>query len=81
MDCMQFVELMSDYVDGDLSAEDAALWQKHFDECKNCAPFFKSFASSLDLVKYLKEQPCPREVRARMSKLIADLCDQKQAQT
>lgn len=79
MDCYKFVELMSEYVEGDLSPENTALWQKHFESCKNCAPFLKSFESSRELLQYLKEKKCPDEIKTRMESLIADMCEKKKA--
>lgn len=61
---------MSDYIDGDLPDEQKAVFDAHFKGCEKCRAFFMSFKSSLDLIEYLDDKPCPTEVKSRLEKLI-----------
>lgn len=68
--CENYVNLMSDYIEGDLSPSEREIFDQHFEGCQNCRDFFRSFKSSLELVTYLKEQPCPAEVKNRLDQII-----------
>ena len=70
MDCHEFVNLMSSYVDGDLALDRAAEWQQHFQHCPECGQFFKSFQSSRDMLRFLKKKPCPIEITKRLHSLV-----------
>ena len=70
MDCGRYVDLMTEYMEGDLSAPDQKLWEKHFDDCGRCKDFFHSFESSLELVTYVKAQGCPLHVKQRLDKFL-----------
>ncbi|MCB1175843.1 MAG: zf-HC2 domain-containing protein [Leptospiraceae bacterium] len=70
MDCQEFVNLMSGFVDGDLVADQAADWQTHLDHCPDCSQFFQSFQSSRDIIRFLKSKPCPLEISRRLHDLV-----------
>lgn len=70
MNCRECLELMSEYLDGEMGADETAHFQKHFGDCPSCAQFFQSFKSSVDLVKYLEVNRCPDEVMKRLDTFI-----------
>jgi predicted anti-sigma-YlaC factor YlaD len=72
MDCSNYVDLMTEYMEGDLSAPDQNLWEKHFDGCPNCKDFFRSFKSSVELINYVKTEGCPVPVRQRLEKVLQE---------
>jgi predicted anti-sigma-YlaC factor YlaD len=72
MDCEKYIELMTDYMEGDLAAPDQDLWEKHFNDCGNCKDFFRSFESSLELIHFIKTRGCPLPVRQRLEKVLRE---------
>jgi len=70
MDCHTYIDLMTEYMEGDLSAEERELWERHFADCEGCKQFFESFRSSVQLVNYLKTQPAPPQVRQRLQNIL-----------
>ncbi|MBI3395846.1 MAG: zf-HC2 domain-containing protein [Spirochaetia bacterium] len=72
MNCEECVRLMSDFLDGSLSLTDKTLWEKHFGHCPACVTFFRSFKSSVELVSYLEEQRCPKDVENTLHDIITE---------
>lgn len=72
MDCAQYIELMSEYMDGDLSDSELAIWKKHFNDCPDCADFFTGFESSVELVKFIQAEGCPTGVRKRLESFLEE---------
>lgn len=72
MKCDDYVNLMSDYVDRELPADDRKLWEKHFEDCPPCRDFFQSFRSSVELVEFMRTEKCPEAVAKRLESLIVE---------
>ncbi len=72
MDCHKYIDLMTEYMEDDLSTDARAIWQKHFNDCPACADFFKSFESSVDLVKFIETEGCPSGVRKRLDRFLQE---------
>lgn len=49
--CMEVLDRLSDYVDGDLSAEERARVDGHLADCNWCARFGGRFTALLDAVR------------------------------
>ena len=76
MDCDTFIDLMTEYLEEDLSRENSSLWEKHFQDCEACNKFFKSFRKSLDLIANVRRGECPPEVRERLESLLLEKVQQ-----
>lgn len=72
MECSRYVDLMTEYMEGDLSGPDQNLWEKHFNGCSNCKDFFHSFESSVELIKFVETEGCPLPVRQRLEKVLQE---------
>lgn len=72
MDCHTYIDLMTEYMEDDLSRDERALWEKHFADCEACKQFFQSFSSSVQLVDYLKTRPAPAPVRQRLQRVLEE---------
>ncbi|MBX7059725.1 MAG: zf-HC2 domain-containing protein [Leptospirales bacterium] len=72
IDCYHFVDLMTDYMDGELDQELKRLWLKHFEDCVECREFFASFRSSVELLAHVRRYSCPPKVQARLNQIIAE---------
>ena len=54
MDCIDLVELVSDYVDGALSADDRAAFEHHLSECDGCVIYVSQMRSTIQLTGALR---------------------------
>ena len=77
MKCGQYVDLMSEYMDKELSTEDRQLWEKHFQDCPPCQTFFQSFRSSVELLNFIRKDGCPTAVAERLEKLVLEKAREK----
>ena len=77
MKCSEYVELMSEYLDRELSAEDCRLWESHFQDCPPCKTFFESFRSSVELLDYMRRDECPQAVAERLERLVQEKAREK----
>ena len=66
--CTQVLEVLSDYVDDDLSAEERARVEAHLRGCDWCASFGGAFAEVVTAIQASlgDEAPPSPEVRARL---------------
>ncbi len=64
--CRQVIDLLSDYINDEISPEDKRLLEKHFEGCKNCEAFLKTLRQSINLVKDIKYEDIPEEVSVRL---------------
>ena len=71
MTCRRYVDLMTEYMEGDLSDADQELWEAHFEGCPGCKTFFTGFKNSIELVNHLETQGCPTEVKKRVQSILA----------
>ncbi len=72
MKCKAYLELMSDYLDQELTDEDRSLWEKHFQDCPPCHSFFESFKSSVELLEFMRRDACPKQVAERLERLVLE---------
>ena len=77
MSCQDYLHLLSEYVDQDIAESDRELLERHFEDCDNCRNFFRSFRTSIDLVKYLEAKPCPPDVQKRLSQALIEKLKKK----
>ena len=77
MNCEKYINLMSRYLDDELSIPEKDHWEKHLHDCEECSSFFKGFKSSMDLKKYLQDKPCPPNIKVKVTKLVDELLSKK----
>ena len=64
--CSRLVALLTDYLEGRLSAETHADLEKHLAACSDCVAFVRTFRSTLSLLHSLTEQDLPPELLIRL---------------
>lgn len=79
MNCREYVDLMTDYLEGELSQQKKDLWEKHFGDCPDCKRFFESFQSSLDIVEFLQTNTCPVSIKNRLEAIVVETAQKRAA--
>ena len=59
--CAQFVELVSDYVDGALEPADHQRFEDHLAQCGGCTAYFEQLRATIALTGRLRESDVPAE--------------------
>lgn len=67
---MDYVDLISDYLEKDLPENEKQMFEAHFNGCEDCKSFLKSFETSLDMIEYLKNEPCPPVIEKKLQEMI-----------
>jgi anti-sigma factor RsiW len=62
MNCRQVVELMTDYLDGALSAGDRARFEEHIAGCDGCRAYLAQLRTTREVVGRLAEESIPKPV-------------------
>ena len=64
--CREVVDLLSDYIAGDLSSDDVDGIRLHLNACANCLNFLDSFKTTVKLMRGLRDETVPYEVVDRL---------------
>ena len=64
--CQEVVELVSDYLDQALAAEEASLFEQHVNFCDGCDWYLDQMRSTVATVGRITEQDVPDETRERL---------------
>lgn len=62
MECKRVLEILSDYVDGELSPDQCQQIQEHLEDCPECHDFVETFRESLELTHNLDKKLPPQDV-------------------
>ena len=66
MTCREIVELMTDYLDGALSAGDRAKFELHMEGCDGCRAYLAQLRATRMLMGRLADEPIPAPLRAEL---------------
>jgi predicted anti-sigma-YlaC factor YlaD len=61
--CAQFVELVTDYLEGALSAEDRRRFEEHVSRCDGCPMYVEQIAQTLDMLGRITPDDLSPEAR------------------
>jgi len=64
--CRRVFDLLSDYVDGELSPEDRASLMRHLQACPPCEEFLKTFETARSLCRESLMEKMPSELKERL---------------
>ena len=76
MSCSEIVELVTEYVEGMLSADDQARFERHLSICPGCRTYLEQFRETIAITGELREEDVPPPARAE---LLAQFRDWKSA--
>jgi anti-sigma factor RsiW len=68
MTCRQVVELMTDYLEGALSAADRARFEEHIAGCDGCRAYLAQLATTRRVLLRLADEPIPPDLQAELVK-------------
>ena len=64
--CQEVVELVTDYLERILPAEETALFEQHLNFCDGCVLYVEQMRAAVATVGRVREQDVPVEVRGRL---------------
>ena len=67
MRCKEVVELMTDYLEGTLSAEDAARFEEHISGCDGCRAYLEQMRKTRRLTGALADEEIPGALRDELT--------------
>ena len=68
--CHQYLELLSDYADGELSEELCRELETHMETCENCRVVVDTLNKTILLYQQLPEPALPEDVKLRLHKVL-----------
>ncbi|MEZ0109496.1 anti-sigma factor RsiW [Catenulispora sp. EB89] len=66
MDCDEFVELVTDFLEGALPEADEARFITHLAECSGCETYLEQFRQTIDTLGELPPESLSGEARERL---------------
>jgi len=72
MNCQTFVELVTAYLEDQLSAEERADFEEHMRLCPGCDTYLDQFRTTISLLGQLPEESISSGARSRLLDAFAD---------
>ena len=70
--CKEFVELVTDYLEGSLSPEDQARFEAHLAVCDGCEIYLKQIEETIRLTGKLSEEQLLPEAQEKLLNIFRD---------
>jgi anti-sigma factor RsiW len=64
--CREVVELVTDYLERELPAHEASLFEQHLNFCEGCVVYVEQMRATVDTVGRLREEDVPPEAKDRL---------------
>ena len=71
--CREFVELVTDYLEGTLSEQERSRFEAHLAECDGCAGYLEDMRRLVGSLQGAPEPPADPATRAALTKAFRDL--------
>jgi anti-sigma factor RsiW len=72
MTCKELVEVVTDYLEGELSAVDRRRFEEHLEECPYCRIYLEQMRTTIRTLGRLSEESIPRDARAELLNAFRD---------
>ena len=72
LSCREVVELVTDHLDGALSAEEVALLEQHLNFCEGCVWYVEQIKTTVDALGEIREEDLPPEAKDRLMTVFRD---------
>jgi anti-sigma factor (TIGR02949 family) len=66
MRCQELVEVITDYLEGTLDAEDRQRFEEHLAGCPGCRSYLDQMRATIRLTGALKSDPIPPDLREQL---------------
>jgi anti-sigma factor RsiW len=80
LNCQELVELITEYLEGVLSAEERARFEAHLASCRGCRNYLEQMRQTIHLVGSLSEQSLSPAARNELLDLFHDWKQNSQTQ-
>jgi anti-sigma factor RsiW len=70
--CQEVVELVTDYLERSLPAEQASLFEQHINFCDGCIAYVEQMRATVATVGQVREEDVPPEVKDRLMTAFRD---------
>ena len=71
-ECREMVDLLVDYLDGELSVGTTMDLEKHLKGCDNCLAFLNTYRKAVSLSQKLEYGDIPAELQKRLRDFLSD---------
>lgn len=68
--CRKVAELLIDFVDGSLAADQRALLERHLCGCVPCAIYIHTYRDTIRVTQSLPDEPLPTEFADRLKAML-----------
>ncbi len=72
MTCKELVELITEYLEGGLSASDRLRFEQHLDRCSSCRLYVAQMRQAILVVGQLSEESVPDDAKALLLRVFND---------
>ena len=72
MTCIELVELVTDYLEGSMPADERARFDEHISGCEGCTTYLKQFRITIRLTGMLTEEQIGADTRAALLDAFRD---------
>lgn len=73
MTCRELVELMIDYLAGDLPEDVCVHIREHIERCSPCDHFFQSYRITVKITRQLPQSPMPKSLSEKLNALLSQI--------
>ncbi len=70
--CRELVQLVTDYLEGDLSKRDRRRFERHLRTCKDCPTYVQQMRDTIRLAGVLREDDLRPEIRDELLSVFRD---------
>lgn len=71
-DCREVLDLLSDYVDGELAPETREALDRHLGACPPCERFLRTFRTTREVCRESLAEEMPEELRTRLRAFLRE---------
>ena len=72
MTCKELVDLITEYLDGALSAADRRRFEQHLDRCSYCRLYMEQMRQTISAVGHLSEESIPDDAMTLLLRVFDD---------
>ncbi len=70
-ECAKYIDLLSEYIDGEMTVESCAELEKHMVDCPPCDEFLQQLRNSVKMTQQIRCEEIPVEMKRRLRTFLA----------